>query len=155
MTNTGTAKKYDLVEDAGRKFAADVEKIVTQYREAVDKAITDKNEVIDKAERVKREAEEQFTKVRSAEMNKCEERINQAAKIRAEKAEHPEDIAAVCLRYTTPLANGSGATFAPSCVLDWLEWQRQTAIDSDEAKKQQEMKRTRAQRTHKPWQGVR
>lgn len=155
MTNTENGKKYDLVDDAGKRFAADVEKIVNEYRDNMRKATADKNEVMDKAERVKREAEEQFAKVHDAEMKQCEERIRQAANKRAEKAEHPEDIEAVCMRYLAPLVNGSGATFAPSCVLDWLEWQRKTTIDSDEAKKRQEMNRTRTQRTRKPWQGVR
>ena len=143
------ANEHGLVDDAGRGFAADVKTIVGSYHEEEEKAAAAKAAAVAKAEKIINDAKAKHEAAIDEARRQCAARIRQAADIRADKSEHPEDIHAVCNRYLSPFDNGNSGTLDPSCVLEWLEQTRQAIIDSEKENERLRMLNTRQQGTIK------
>ena len=139
--------KHVLVDDAGRGFAADVKTIVDSYHAEQSKLAATKADAKAKADKIINDAKAKYDAAIVEARAQCAARIRQAASVRADKSEHPEDIHAVCSRYLSPFDNGNSGTLDPSCVLEWLEQTRQAIIDSEKEQERLRMLNTRQSRT--------
>ena len=106
----------EFIDDAGRLFAADVESIIAEFREALKPLVTDKEAALEESERIRREADEIFNTAKAEAVEKCATSIRKAAQLRAKKSEHPEHIEQACDSYLRPI-ECNGAIIEPSAIL--------------------------------------
>lgn len=148
MTDKTNIEEQPLVDDAGRKFAADVAEIMEPFMEALKKLAAEREQALAEAERIKIEAPAKYERAFRAERGKYAALVRKSAEKWASESEHPENIEKVCEEYVRPLEYDIGCILAPSCIIKKLEWQEQTRRDIDENNRKWKALVTRSQRTY-------
>ena len=88
------ADRFNLVDDAGRGFAAEAAAIVAEYRETVRALAERRDSEKAAAELSKLEAEERFKSAYAAERRACEDKVKESAAKWYAKATRPGILAA-------------------------------------------------------------
>lgn len=120
--------EYNLVDDAGKRFAADADAAITRYHAEIDKLVQEKHAAMGSAERIKQDAEDAYHRGFEESRTRCIAFVRKAAQAQAAKSERPDDITEVCESFVKPLE--TGGTFDPSYILDRLQEVEQARRDS-------------------------
>ena len=115
-----TEDKYALVDDAGRRFTADAEVIIKEYRDESAKLVAERDEALAESKRIEAEAEAKYAKAVGRVRAQCVTRIQHAASIRAKKSEHPEDMDEACKHYVQSIET-NGSTLEAESIMKALQ----------------------------------
>lgn len=130
------ADRFNLVDDAGRGFAAEAAAIVAEYRETVMALAERRDSEKAAAELSKLEAEERFRSAYAAERRACEDKVKESAVKWYAKATRPEILAKAVETYTKPFDNGLAEPSSdPETILNAIQWHEQARIDAEESRK--------------------
>ena len=127
-------------DKAAEGFAADVEPLITEYRERMKQLAAVKAAALSESERIRREAEKEYEAAKAEAVGQCTAGIRAAANARAEESTRPEHLREACENYIRPL-EVNGATLEPVEIVKMVarseQWRREG--EAAAARKQRRM----------------